>query len=242
MSPKKPASTCMDDGRLGLTSVCWQTTPYVAALFLSAVLATSEAGVFAQSTVTPSPPAADSAEGENPAADEQARLLAVKRICVANLSGDEKFARQVEDMLISSLVATKRFRVTESCDKADATLKGTATENKEVVSRYEDEGVGFGKSAGGVHGSWDRSGGSVSGGAAGVAGMASETLASNSVRNSTNLAVRLVSGDGEVIWATTQESTGSKIKGPAADLADRAVKQLIRDLDKATAPPVLDAN
>lgn len=165
--------------------------------------------------------------------------MAVRRVCVATLSGDEKFSRQVQDMLISSLVATRRFRITENCDKADATLKGTATENREVVSRYEDEGIGFGKSAGGVHGSWNRSGGSVSGGAAGVAGQAGETLASSSVKNSTNLAVRLVNKDGDVIWATTQESTGSKMKGPAADLADRAVKQLIRDLEKAEAPPTL---
>lgn len=193
----------------------------------------------AQSTADASLRVAATTEGTDGAAIRQAALFAVKRVCVAALSGDEKFAKQVQDMLISSLVATKRFRITENCDRADATLKGTATENKEVVSRLEDEGIGFGKKVAGANGSWNQSGGSVSAGAAGVAGIASETLASSTVKNNTNLALRLVDKDGDVIWATTQESTGSKMKGPAADLADRAVKQFIRDVEKAEAPPTL---
>jgi len=158
-------------------------------------------------------------------ANTQTALLAVKRICVAKLGGDEKFAEQVQEMLISSLFASKRFSVTENCNRADATLKGTATENKEVVSRLEDEGIGFGR----VVGASRTSGAAV----AGVAGATGETLASSTVTNSTNLAVRLVDHEGDVIWATMQESTGSKIRGPAADLADRAVKQLLRELEKA---------
>ena len=242
MSPRKPASTCTDKPRgCRPPHVCLPPTMCVMGLvLLCGASALAWAQGVAQSTARVTARDTTSSGEASDTAMQQAALMAVKRVCVATLTGDEKFAQQVQEMLISSLFAAKRFRVTENCAKADATLKGTATENKEVASRYEDEGIGFGESAGGVRGSWNQSGGSVSGGAAGVAGLASETLASSSVKNSTNLAVRLVNTDGEVIWATTQESTGSKMKGPAADLADRAVKQLVRDLDKAVAPPSLN--
>jgi hypothetical protein len=49
-------------------------------------------------------------------------------------------------------------------------------------------------------------------------------------------AVRLVSADGDVIWATTQESLGAKFKGASADVAEKVVKQLIADMDKARRP------
>ena len=46
-------------------------------------------------------------------------------------------------------------------------------------------------------------------------------------------AVRLVDGNGDVIWSTTQESLGAKFKGASADVADKVVKQLLADIDKA---------
>jgi hypothetical protein len=183
----------------------------------------------------PTVPAASRPEKSAPDLDLK-QLLAVKRVCVAKLNGDERFAVQVQDMLISSLFTSKRFTVTDNCDRADAIFKGTAAENRERLARLEDEGIGFGKSAGVVSGSWNRSDGSVSGGSAGVAGLAGETLASSSEKRNAAVALRLVAGDGDVIWATTEESTGNRIKGPAADLADRAVRSLIRELEKASAP------
>jgi curli biogenesis system outer membrane secretion channel CsgG len=173
---------------------------------------------------------------DSESSSDSERLRAIKRICVVKLAGDERIAGQVQDMLVSSLFASKRFTVTENCERADAILKGTTAESKERLSRYEDEGIGFGKRVGGVSGSWDRSGGSVSGGSAGVAGAASETLASSTEKTNAALALRLVTKDGDIIWATVEESTGNRIKGPAADLADRAVKHLIREIEKATQP------
>lgn len=55
--------------------------------------------------------------------------------------------------------------------------------------------------------------------------------------NDARLAVRLVSGDGDVIWATTKESKGAKYKGASADVADQIVKQLLRDLEKLQSQP-----
>jgi hypothetical protein len=50
------------------------------------------------------------------------------------------------------------------------------------------------------------------------------------------IAVRLVSPDGDVIWTSTQESRGAKYKGASADVADKCVRQLLRDLDKVESP------
>jgi hypothetical protein len=46
------------------------------------------------------------------------------------------------------------------------------------------------------------------------------------------LVVRLVSSDGDVLWSTTQESKGAKYKGATADAAEKAVKELLWDLEK----------
>jgi hypothetical protein len=54
--------------------------------------------------------------------------------------------------------------------------------------------------------------------------------------NEARIAVRLVNPDGDVIWTTTQESKGAKYKGASADVADKCVKQLLRDQDKLSVP------
>jgi len=45
--------------------------------------------------------------------------------------------------------------------------------------------------------------------------------------------VRLVNKDGDVIWSTTQESLGGKFRGASADVADKVMRQLIADVEKA---------
>jgi hypothetical protein len=44
--------------------------------------------------------------------------------------------------------------------------------------------------------------------------------------------VRLVNKDGDVIWSTTQESTGAKFRGASADVAEKITKQLVADYEK----------
>ncbi len=53
--------------------------------------------------------------------------------------------------------------------------------------------------------------------------------------------MRLVDKDGDVIWATTQESRGAKYKGASADVADKIVKQLLRDAQKTERPSTVEA-
>ena len=46
-------------------------------------------------------------------------------------------------------------------------------------------------------------------------------------------AVRLVDANGDVIWSTTQESLGRNSRASSADVADKVVKQLLADIEKA---------
>lgn len=55
--------------------------------------------------------------------------------------------------------------------------------------------------------------------------------------NDARASVRLISKDGDMVWSTTQESKGAKYKGAIADVADKIVKQLMRDLARLEGPP-----
>ena len=48
--------------------------------------------------------------------------------------------------------------------------------------------------------------------------------------------VRLINKDGDVIWSTTQESNGAKFRGASADVADKVMRQLQADIEKARRP------
>ena len=61
----------------------------------------------------------------------------------------------------------------------------------------------------------------------------SESEHSAERRHEAIAAVRLVSKDGDVIWATTQESTGAKFHGASADVAEKITAKLKEDFDKA---------
>jgi hypothetical protein len=82
--------------------------------------------------------------------------------------------------------------------------------------------------------------GSVSGSSSGGFVARHMGISDSSVNTETideaRIAVRLVSPDGDVIWTSTQESKGAKYKGASADVADKCVKQLLRDLDKLENP------
>jgi hypothetical protein len=45
--------------------------------------------------------------------------------------------------------------------------------------------------------------------------------------------VRLVNKDGDVIWATTQESLGAKFRGASTDVADKITAKLKEDFARA---------
>jgi len=181
---------------------------------------------------------------EKPAAvkeaeDDPAALLKVKRIFVESF-GEDVISKELQSMIVSSLVATKRFKVTESRDRADAILKGAALEKTSQEVHAYGEATSVGAAGGGSHG--EISGGVVNGNGA-ISGSSSGGFAAHHMGtsdsslntetvNEARVAIRLVNLDGDVIWTSTQESKGAKYKGASADVADRCIKQLLRDVEK----------
>jgi len=178
---------------------------------------------------------------------DPAALVKVKRIYVDSF-GDDPISKELQSMIVSSLVATKVFKVTENRERADAILKGVALEktSQEVHAYGESTSVGAasGGSHGDVNGSIVNGNGTISGSSSGgfVArhmGTSDSSLHTETI-NEARIAIRLVTPDGDVIWTSTQESKGAKYRGASADVADNCVRQLLRDIDKLqhlSAPP-----
>lgn len=191
----------------------------------------------AESSPPPAKPATSQAgQKETANADtDPAALLKVKRIYVDSF-GDDIISKELQSMIVSALVATKRFKVTENREKADAVLKGVALEKTSQELHAYGEGTSVGGASGGSHSEINGSGGTVSGSSGGgfVArhmGISDSSVHTETI-NEARVAVRLVNPDGDVIWTSTQESKGAKYKGSSADAADKCVKQLLRDVEK----------
>jgi hypothetical protein len=146
----------------------------------------------------------------------------------------------MQAMIIASLTGTKRFTITENKAKADAVLRGYATEKSAQELHAYGSGTGVGTAHGGGHASVSGAGGVFSGSSSGGFGAAQATIQDSSVNTETvdnaHAAVRLVNSDGDVIWTTVQESNGAKFKGASADVAEKVAKQLVRDAEKADSP------
>ena len=150
-------------------------------------------------------------------------LKDVKRIFVDSF-GEDPIAQQIQAMVVAELMKSEKFIVTENRAKADAFLKGTGLEKTSTESHSYETGT----AAGGFGGSRVGDVASVGGSAAAIDDANSSTVTVNDARAS----VRLVNQDGDVLWATAQESKGAKYKGASADVADKIVKQLMRDIEK----------
>lgn len=160
------------------------------------------------------------------------RLAQVKRVCVQNF-GEDALGVQAREMVIAKLFESKRFSLTENCEKADFVLKGSITERSDRVSRSESEGIGFGRSAAASETSGTGATRSGTAASASVRGDSRESLASSEVKQQAAVTMRLVDKDGEILWAASLESTGGKTKGAIGDAAERAVRKFLRDLERA---------
>jgi curli biogenesis system outer membrane secretion channel CsgG len=210
------------------------------ALFLACVL-------LQQATAAPATSSHAQAAPTSTGVSAPSDLLKVKRIYVDSF-GDDPISKEMQSMIVSALVASKRFTVTENRDRADAVLKGVALEKtSQEVHAYGDStavGGAAGSHHGDVNGSVVNGTGSISGSSSGGFVAHHAGISDSSVNTETidraRVAIRLVNTDGDVIWTTTQESKGAKYKGASADAADMCVKQLVRDMAKleaATTPP-----
>jgi len=167
--------------------------------------------------------------------DDPIALLKVKRIYVESF-GDDVISKELQSMVVSSLVATKRFKVTENRDHADAILKGVALERSSQELHAYGETTSVGGASGGGHTEISGSGGTISGSSSGgfVARHmgTSDSSVNTETINEARIAIRLVNPEGDVIWTSTQESKGAKYKGASADVADKCIKQLLHDVEK----------
>jgi len=146
-------------------------------------------------------------------------LLTAKRVYVESF-GEDQIDKSLQAMVVDAIRSTKRFIVTENKDKADLFLKGTALEKTSQELHALGSAVTVAGASANRH--------AASAHQASTADSQTNTETINDARAS----VRLVSKDGDVVWSTTQESTGAKYKGSTADVAGKIVKQLLRDIAK----------
>ncbi len=170
--------------------------------------------------------------------DVSRQLATVKRIYVDRLSGGEA-ADQIRDMLMAALQSTKLWIVTENPDRADAILRGAAEDLIYTETRESHDGITARASLGIREGNYSSSNkaGERSDRTTGATVGQNEGSRATERKHEASAAVRLVNKDGDLIWSTTKESGGAKFRGPAADVADRVVKQLATDFTAARKPP-----
>jgi len=159
--------------------------------------------------------------------DSLKQLLQIRRVYVDHLTGGET-AAQMRDILLSSLEGTKLFVLTENPERADATLRGGAEDLVFTEVRSSSESVNARSNAG-----IGRSNSATRGVYGGFGVGESESEHSTDRRHEAVAAVRLVNKEGDVIWATTQESLGAKFRGASTDVAEKITAKLKEDFAKA---------
>src|ERR1017187_6288444 len=155
------------------------------------------------------------------------QLLEIRRVYVDHLTGGEA-AAQMRDILLSSLEGSMLLVLTDNPQRADATLKGAAEDlvftevhsSSDVINARTNFGTGRAtKTSNGVN--------------AGFGVGENESAHSAERRHEAVAAVRLVNKEGDVIWATTQESLGAKFHGASTDVADKITAKLKEDFARA---------
>jgi hypothetical protein len=163
------------------------------------------------------------------------QLLQIRRVYVDRLTGGET-AAQMRDILLSSLETSNLFVLTENPERADATLRGAAEDLVFTDVHNSSDSVNAHTSFGS-----GRTTRTTSGLNAGFGIGESESDHSTERRHEAVAAVRLVNKEGDVIWATTQESLGAKFRGASTDVAEKITARLKADFARARqlAPPTV---
>lgn len=157
-------------------------------------------------------------------------LPSIKRVYVDRLVGNES-ADQIRELIVASLHKSKLFVVTEDAERADAILKGAADEQIFIEQFQSSDGanmrtlIGAGTRSTGITGLAARSLSMTAGD--------NEVVNIRERKHEALATVRLVGRAGDVIWSTTQESQGGKLRGAAADVAEKVTKRLVEDMANA---------
>jgi hypothetical protein len=162
-------------------------------------------------------------------------LAEVRRIYVEALAGDNS-AEAIRQFLIVSLQQSHLFVITDNPNRADVTLKGAANDSiftdtfdrQESLNARSNSGTYSGRATGSLR---------TAGGYSGLGVGQNESEHSRERKHEAYVSVRLCNRDGDVLWATTQESKGAKFRGASADVADKVMRQLQIDFNKAVHAP-----
>ncbi len=157
-------------------------------------------------------------------------LLSVRRVYVDRFTGGE-VAAHIREMIVAALHTARLFVVTENPERADAVLRGSAEDLVYTDTFASSEGLSVRGSFGTGSSRTSTSQGTRTYGSLGVGEHSATRIAER--RHEASAAVRLVNKQGDVIWATTQESTGGKFRGASADVADKISRQLAADYERA---------
>lgn len=157
-------------------------------------------------------------------------LPEVRRVYVSELIGVQ--ADALRELIIASLNSTGLFVLTDNAERADAVLKGAADDHAFMETLDIQEGISARENAG-KYGSGTSSSSKSRGGYGGLSITDSQSHHSNERKHESYAAVRLCNKDGDVLWSTTQESSGAKFRGASADVANKIARQLTFDMEKA---------
>lgn len=156
-------------------------------------------------------------------------LMNIRRVFVDRMTGGES-AAQMRELIISALQAAKLFVITENEDRADVILRGAAEDLLFTDKFSSNEGLGAKSNSGDTHLTGKSTTRSQRYG--GLSLNENESVHIEERKHEALAVVRLVNKDGDVIWSTTQESTGGKFRGAGADVADKIARQLTADLER----------
>lgn len=167
---------------------------------------------------------------ESGAAASREQLATVRKVYVEKFGGGEG-ADQIRDMVIAALQKTNLFVLTENPERADTLLRGSAEDLVYTENFQSSDGINARVSpSGGIGSGSGKSGGRL---LPGVSIGDNESVHKQERKHEASASVRLVNRDGDVIWATIQESQGAKLRSAAADVAERIGRQLASDYAKA---------
>jgi hypothetical protein len=167
--------------------------------------------------------------------DLSRQLPIVKRVYIDKLTGGET-AAQMRDLLITALQSSKLFIVTENEQRADAILRGAAEDLIYTDTFNTSDNVNVGVRGSGGNSNYTGTGANRTGESSrlsrGVTLGEHEQSDIKERKHEAMATVRLVNKDGDVIWSTTQESTGAKFRGASADVADKITRQLMEEFER----------
>jgi hypothetical protein len=167
-----------------------------------------------------------------PATPAVTSLLKIRRVYVEALAGNDS-AEAIRQLIISTLEQSHLFVLTDNPDRADVTLRGAADDTSFTNTYDSDSGASSRANGGAYSGRVTSTRGSSGGLFGGLSGSENDSEHIKERRHEAYAAVRLCNRDGDVLWATTQESRGAKFHSASADVAEKVTRQLQADFRAA---------